>query len=360
MDRRTFLALMGAAGLVPRAGQAEVWRGSNIHIVDYANGAFMDRAQVPSGFDGMDACTRVDSTFLKTLAQNGVDTVMRYYSQENNAGINCKNITARERDALHDHAMSVAMVYQFQGRDFGRYRPDRAQADAQFCLERARVIRQPEGSAIYFGVDSDGNRNSNDDVRGYFQEVRRIFQGRFQVGIYAAGARCRTIYDEGLADFFWVPEAPAWEGTTDFMNSGDWTLYQNKTNVRMSGLVTGDARDLVIDTDFINPRAGNTIGAFGRDGSITTYAASKLDQIASRRFWINAPKATLHEWPDGKTKGHMCTARMVHVLSFEGDWALVDIDEDGQANGYIARSVLLPFDQKPRWISGSGCKPMGL
>ncbi len=352
-----------AAGVA--AGVATGWSGgavsalgdSRVHVIDMANAPFFDRASLPAGLDGSNACTQPNHLFVEALANSGIDTVFRYYSDENNAGLTCKNITRRERDLWHDHGLALAIVYQFEGRGKDRYTGARAGRDARFCLERAQVIGQPAGSAIYFGVDSDAALNSDAGVLDYFREVRRIFGGRYRVGIYAAGARCALVRQAGLADFFWVPEAPAWAGTRDFMNSGQWTLYQNKTDIEKSWLVRDMDLPLAIDTDMLNPSQGNTIGAFRADGSEMLYDPARLDAIAGARKWVTEETLKIYEEPEGREVAHACIARTVHVMDASEGWALVDIDEDGFAEGFCRTQSLSDLGAMPKWRR-SGCKPM--
>ncbi|MBB95540.1 MAG: hypothetical protein CML68_13240 [Rhodobacteraceae bacterium] len=347
---------LAASLLVPgaRAQSAD----SRIHIIDMANAAFFDRSRMPTDLGSANACSRPNTLFYEVLANSGVDTVLRYYSDENNAGIACKNVTRLERDILHDHGLSLAIVYQFEGRARNRYTGARATQDAAFCLDRARAIAQPEDSAIYFGVDSDAALNSDQGVIDYFREVNRIFGGRYRVGIYAAGARCQLIRDAGLASYFWVPEAPAWAGTRDFMNSGAWTVFQNKTDITKSLMTDGLDQPIAIDTDIVNPASGNTIGAFGRDGSITTYDPARLRAVAGARQWVTEGRLDLFDAPGGSGAGHLCIARTVHVIEADGDWAWVDVDEDGFGEGYCRRAALSPLSQMPAWRSG--CRPMDI
>lgn len=358
LSRRRFAALSLAGVLAPSLGRAGD-TDSRVHVIDMANAPFFDRDAVPAGLDGMNACTQPNHRFLDAMVNGGVDTVLRYYSDTNNANLNCKNVTRRERDLLHDHGLALAIVYQFEGRAKNRYTGPRATQDATFCLKRARVIGQPEGSMIWFGVDSDAALNTDTGVLDYFSEVSRRFGGRFRVGIYAAGARCRLVRDAGLADGFWVPEAPAWEGTRAFMNSGDWTVFQNKTDIDSNGLTAGMGQTLHIDTDILNPAAGNSIGAFLRDGSIKSYDPIRLNSVASARFWVRAGKLDIFSEPDGEAEAHACVARTVHVLALGHEWSLVDVDEDGTDEGWCRTAGLAPLAEMPAWASAN-CKPMDI
>ena len=357
LHRRSFLRAAAAAATLPLTGlplRAQV-ADSRIHIIDMANAPFFDRDTVPRDLDGANACTRPNHTFLERLVEGGVDTVLRYYSDTNNAGLNCKNVTRRERDLLHDHGLALAIVYQHEGRAKNRYTGARASKDAAFCLQRARAIGQPEGSTIYFGVDSDAALNTDQGVLDYFKGINRAFGGRFRVGIYAAGARCELIRRAGLADAYWVPEAPAWAGTRDFMNSGQWTVFQNKTNINKSWLTSDLGQTLHIDTDIVNPRQANSIGGFLRDGSLKRYDPARLDAIARSRYWVTDTTLPVHAIPNGREVTHVCIARTVHVVAQVGDWALVDVDEDGVDDGYCRMEALAPLGTMPQWRRSS-CK----
>ncbi|MEX0286808.1 MAG: DUF1906 domain-containing protein [Paracoccaceae bacterium] len=346
-----------AVAAMPKPARAQLPPNTRVHVIDMGNAPFFDRAQSPTGLDGMNACTQPNHKFLDSLTYAGVDTVIRYYSDTNNAGLNCKNVTRRERDVLNDHGLALCIVYQHEGRAKNRYTGARADQDARFCLERARAIGQPEGSSIYFGVDSDAALNSDQGVLDYFREVNRIFGGRYRVGIYAAGARCQLIRNAGLAEYFWVPEAPAWAGTRDFMNTGNWTMYQNKTDIHHSLLTRDMDQPLAIDTDILNPLVGDTIGAFRGDGSIVRYDPMRLDAIARTRKWVTQDQLDIYYEPDDEQIAHACIARMVHVLEDLDGWALVDIDEDGYGDGFCRSDTLADLGSMPRWRRSS-CKPM--
>ena len=139
------------------------------------------------------------------------------------------------------------------------------------------------------------------------------------------------------------------------MNSGAWTLYQCKTDVQKSSLSRDMGQEVKLDVDFINPLAKPTIGAFNKDGSEKTYAPDRIRTIAERRLWVNADTVNLHKTPGGAVVGHMCIARIVHVLAYEGDWAKVDIDEDGIENGYCLKSQLAPLASMPKY--NRACTP---
>lgn len=338
MSRRRFLGQSAAASCLAAAPLgngtplvAQEVAGTTVQIIDTGWG--------------------LSSDLIARLASAGVRVAFRYYSQEDN--LPGKNITRRERGILADHGIGLAIVYQFKGQANGRYVAGTGQRDAAFCLGRAQEIGQPGGSTIYFGIDND--RHDIDGVRAYLAAVRDSFAGRYDIGVYGAGFHCQTILSDGLARYAWVPEAPAWRGTQDFVNSRNWTLMQNKTNVSNSVWVRGSG--LPIDTNILNPTFSE-FGAFDGAGAPLRFDPIDTQLIALSRRFVAAPEGTdIREEPSASAaiKTRMCVARTLHVLGVTDGYAMVDIDEDGVPDGYCREADLAPLHAMPRYRSG--CKP---
>ena len=292
-----------------------------------------------------------NEAFLRPLADNGVNTIFRYYAQEDN--IPGKNITRRERDMIFDHGIALAIVYQHQAYLPGRFTTATGIRDANFCLERAAEIRQPQGTAIFFGVDSD--THSDAEVVEYLSAVRNVLGGRYLIGCYGSGAHCRAALNAGLVTMTWVAEAPAWGGTRDFINSSDWTLYQNKTQIEDSPIMS--AGGVPIDTNVLNPRF-DTIGAFNGEGYMIAYNPAWTRHSYDRRMFVAATELNVRDRPSGRVTGHMCICRTVHVLDIDQGWARIDTNEDGLADGYCSAEYLKPLDQMPTYVSG--CRPLAI
>lgn len=333
-SRRDFLRIGGtaavAAGISPfLALPGQAVSPSNIQIVDTGHGT--------------------NSTFLRALADNGVQTIFRYYAQENN--IPGKNITPNERAMIHDHGLSLAIVYQHQAWRENRFTRASGMEDARFCLERAVDIQQPQGSAIFFGVDSDTHTDAS--VIEYLTAVRSVLGRYFEIGCYGSGAHCAAAINAGVATMSWVAEAPAWGGTRAFINSGRWTLYQNKTQIERSPHMS--AGGVPIDTNVLHPRF-DSIGAFDRDGYRITYDRARVQMNYDRRMFVAATELNIRERPGGRVLSQMCVARTVHVLGIDNGWALVDTNEDGRPDGYCSAEYLRPLHQMPAYVRG--CTPV--
>ncbi len=331
MTRRGLLQLGGAALAAstvawPRTGRAQTSAGyTNIQIVDTGHGT--------------------NATFLRPLADNGVKTIFRYFAQEDN--LPGKNITTRERDMIFDHGLSIAIVYQYQSHAANRFTAANGTRDARFCLERAAEISQPVGSAIFFGVDSDSHTDAA--VVEYLTAVRQIFNNRYQIGCYGSGAHCQAVLNAGVANLTWVAEAPAWGGTRQFINSERWTLYQNKTQIEDSPIMS--AGGIPIDTDVLNPLF-NSIGAFNAHGNVIAYDPTQVQLAYQSRMFVDATELNVRSRPNGSVVTHMCVARTVHVLGVEHGWAHIDVNEDGRGEGYCSVDYLRPLNQMPAYVSG--------
>ena len=320
---------IAAGGLFARPGAAVT--NSNIQIVDTGHGTNPD--------------------FLRPLAENGVQTIFRYYAQEDN--IPGKNITPYERDMIFDHGLSIAIVYQHQAYLAGRFTTATGTRDANFCLQRAAEINQPSGSTIFFGVDSDSHTDAS--VLEYLTAVRRVIGNRYEIGCYGSGAHCVAALNAGLVTYTWVAEAPAWGGTRSFINSRRWTLYQNKTQIEDSPIMSGGG--VPIDTNIVNP-GFNTIGAFNRNGQRIGYDPAQVALNYDRRMFVAATELNVRDRPGGGVIAHMCIARTVHVLALSNGWAEIDTNEDGRADGYVSAEFLRPMNQMPAYVSG--CRPLAL
>ena len=82
---------------------------------------------------------------------------------------------------------------------------DEAKADARAALDQAKIVGQPYGSAIYFGVDfdvRDGTKDKNgklviESILDHFKIVKQTIGDEYRVGAYANGYVNRVLRDEG-------------------------------------------------------------------------------------------------------------------------------------------------------------------
>jgi len=201
--------------------------------------------------------------FAIALSEAGVKTVIRYYNRSNSSRLPTKCLTRPELDALHSAGLSVAVVFEQGGGangDLEDLSDANGTADAERALDLARMMAQPEGSAIYFAVDSDyTSRAELDQIASYFGKVKGVIGGRYGIGVYGSGLVGGRLKTLGLVDFIWLAGATGWSGTKDALAAGNWTIFQKFLDVR------SEVGGFDCDGNVINP-SFETFGQFGAGG----------------------------------------------------------------------------------------------
>ena len=375
ISRRVFTGGLLASTLVPGdsvAGQSN--DPASIAIIDTPNNA----AKVAS----------------KLSAQN-VRVVVRFFARKPQPGLREKNMASdgnivdgvREPTILIRHGLSIVSLYQYRNNlpakflsgleDTGSAKAEVA-ADAKAALDQARLVGQPEGSAIYFGVDFNltrckcdeseqlvQNRNGGtqnraivDAVLEYFRVIGRTVGSRYAIGVYGNGSVNRILREEKLVLYNWISASRSHEGTVDFYNSGQWHLFQNQVDRRWFGAPGKCSNGLDVDTNLQNPRV-SSIGAWGA-GEVDSSRNQKI--FDQRRFAVRAtPVVQESGGPGGLIDHQNCKSdnrvprnANVRVLDQSGAWSSVDIDEDGNPDGNVRTSDLTSSLAKmPPWAPTS-------
>ena len=129
----------------------------------------------------------------------------------------------------------------------------------------AKNIGQPQGSAIYFGIEKNGGFMQGDmlQITGYFTDIKNTIAGKFDIGIYSNGTPCGALLQAGLVKYTWLAAASySHDGTWDFYASGLWTLAQVgpldiKTELLPSWQVAPSVPKWTIDVNFANGNFGS-------------------------------------------------------------------------------------------------------
>ena len=200
----------------------------------------------------------------------------------------------REPTILIRNGLSIVSLYQYRNNlpekflkgleDTGSAKAEVA-ADAKAALEQARLVGQPEGSAIYFGVDFNVNRAAVDSVLEYFRAVGRTVGNHYAIGVYGNGFVNRILRQEKLVAYNWISASRAHAETVDFYNSGQWHLFQNQVDRRWFGPPGKCSTGLDVDTNMQNPNV-SSIGAWG---------AGEVDRSRNQKIFDSAP---LRDPPD--------------------------------------------------------------
>jgi uncharacterized protein (TIGR02594 family) len=276
--------------------------------------------------------------FADQLADAGVKTVIRYYNHRNSSHLPSKALTQRELDKLFHAGLSVAVVFQQRGgaggnlTDLSATTGDR---DAVRALELAAALHQPDGSAIYFGVDHDYFRASElAQIKAYFQAARARIDGRYRVGVYGSGTVGTTLKRAGTVDLIWLAAARGWSGTRQALESGDWTLDQRFLELR------SEIGGFIYDGNVFNPAAAN-FGQFGPGGGVDSPAGQGVAMLYEviARSGLN-----LRPIPDTESRviQSLPLGTVVRGLARTGEWIKADLNGDGLADGYLFLAFLRP------------------
>jgi hypothetical protein len=130
---------------------------------------------------------------LPQIIASGYTAIGRYYSS--NAR---KRLTSREARAISDAGIELFAVFE----DGARPELSRPSGlyDGQLAIQQAKDVGQPQGTAIYFGLDSDLAEDDLPGVRHYFVGVADAIAGEYKLGVYGDGVVCQALLDENIAN----------------------------------------------------------------------------------------------------------------------------------------------------------------
>ena len=269
------------------------------------------------------------------LFQEGVRTVIRYYNNKNSTTFPSKCLTLDEYDKLVAAGLNVAVVFQQRGGaggfidDFGTGKGTR---DATRAQALAAGIGQPNGSGIYFGVDHDFAKPAElAQIERYFREVNAVFAGHFRVGVYGSGAVCSRMKTAQLASLFWLPGAMGWTGSTAFLASQQWTLFQKFQEIR------SDFGGFDYDGNLFNPAFAD-FGQFGPHPPVTASKVAVFEVTARSGLRLRGGPGSSFD-----TLRTLPLGTLVHGVGQDGAWVQVDVNGDGAADGFMSRDFLKPL-----------------
>jgi hypothetical protein len=283
----------------------------------------------------------------KLSAQN-VKVVVRFFARKPQPGLREKIMASdakfingvREPTLLIGKGLSIVSLYQYRNNvpakflsgleDTGSAKAEVA-ADAKAALEQAKLVGQPEGSAIYFGVDFNltPNRDIVDAVVEYFRGIGQTVGRRYAIGVYGNGFVNRILREETLVSYNWLSVSRSHEESVDFYNGGRWHLFQNQVDRRRFGPPGKCSIGLDVDTNLQNPRVSN-IGAWGTGGVDQSRNQKIFDQ---RRFTVHTTPvfkergggSNLIDRRNCKSDNHVPRNANVRILAQSGAWSSVDI-----------------------------------
>jgi hypothetical protein len=350
VSRRTFTKGLLASALVP--GHAAIGQPND-----------------PAGIAIIDTPNNAAKVAANLSAQN-VKVVVRFFARKPQPGLREKVMASdgnmidgvREPTILIRHGLSLVSLYQYRNNlpekfskgleDTGSAKAEAA-ADIKAALEQAKLVGQPEGSAIYFGVDFNVTRATVDPVLEHFRAIGRTVGNHYAIGVYGNGFVNRTLRQEKLVAYNWISASRSHEETVAFYNSGQWHLFQNQVDRRWFGPPGKCSIGLDVDTNIQNPTVAS-IGAWGA-GEVDKSRNQKI--FDQRRFAIRATPVVQDGGKDRqgcKPDKSVPRNANVRILAQSGAWCGVDVDEDGNADGQVRTADLTSnLATMPPWGSPS-------
>ncbi|MHC2282131.1 hypothetical protein ACVME8_008774 [Bradyrhizobium diazoefficiens] len=210
---------------------------------------------------------------LKAITEDAFDAVGRYYSSNVH-----KRLSRSEAAAISDAGLQIFTVFEDGAR------PTLTGAaglrDGRIALEQAQDVRQPQGSSIYFALDSDLDAGDLPGVRAYFKGVSEAINGAYQLGVYGDGTVCEALLEDGLCQYTWLSASRGHHGSRAFYQSRKWALAQDP-NIDQS------YHGLSIDLNEVNGDFGGfSIRQAAREAAVPPAAEAEmpwLDWMRSHR-----------------------------------------------------------------------------
>lgn len=186
-----------------------------------------------SRVDAIDVSSRLGVGYsLGWLRRNGIGSVLRYISRSDSA----KCIDVDELQALIDAGITVSIIYEMDGGSpaFGGLAASINAAcgenDGGYALRTLQSLGVPQGSVVYFAVDTDVD--NNDDINAYvipyLRAAKQAMVGYYRIGAYGCGATCAAALDTAGCDKAWLANAPDWADYQRFLDERRAAIIQRK------------------------------------------------------------------------------------------------------------------------------------
>ena len=278
-------------------------------------------------------------TSISCLKSRGVRTVIRYYNFSNSSVFPNKRLELPEAEALSANEMQIAVVFQQRQDRVADFSESKGFAAGRTAFRHAQhSIGQPTNSGIYFSVDFDAsNSEITNNVIPYFQGVRRAFteesggNPEYRVGVYGSGLVSSRLTNEGLIQLTWLAMSRGFRGTRDALEAGEFHLAQRAPATQLCGLgvdfndpnpARPDFGSFTIDTPVVPPGPVTSIGEQHR---VTARSGLRLREGPGSQFEII---------------GALRFGEIVSVVSTVDGFARVDVEGDGQIDGFASAAFL--------------------
>lgn len=304
-----------------------------------------------------DTAARLDAAKARALRAHGVQTVFRYYSHLPPSLVG-KDLQPEEAKIILGEGLSIGSVFQHYNNCFRTFENNWGKEDAEQALRQAEAAGQPEGSAIYFGVDADWPYSAmRDPILKYFEDVNRAFEGsNISVGVYSNGCICNAVQQRSLARYTWLSGSTGHSGTQAYYNTGRWTLFQNALDITPAPVGYG------IDTNIANPASRGFFGQwFDRGAMLAMHQEADTQLAFMSRAFLRANTELMQDLnPGAASLATLLKDRNVRKLETRGEFTKIVTQEGGATRitpaltGWVPTAALAPMDTFPDNTSSYG------
>ncbi|WP_395320374.1 glycoside hydrolase domain-containing protein [Fructilactobacillus frigidiflavus] len=227
-------------------------------------GLLTSNGNVDRDSDTCDTSFQLTSTNAQKLKKFGFNLVGRYLTGTVGVGSNRrkKNLTASEIENIVNAGLSIFPIYQDNDGSEDYFTAAQGFSDAHIASVKANELGFPQGTTIYFAVDTDVQ---DGDIPGtvfpYMEAINYAVDSKFKVGIYGTRNVCGKTLEQGYAVNAFVSDmSTGYSGNLGYKMPNKWAIDQ---------FTEYNFADIAIDQD----------ASSGRDMGISKFNPSDITTI---------------------------------------------------------------------------------
>ncbi|WP_340701346.1 DUF1906 domain-containing protein [Brevibacillus borstelensis] len=147
---------------------------------------------------GIDCAVPLTAEKAKKMSEASMRFVCRYLVP---ASMAWKRLTRPEAEAITAAGMKIVSVFQRGTKDVAGGAVNGTR-DGKAAYQEAKLIGQPEGTAIYFAVDYDAQPKDYDVIEAYLRAAAKELAG-YLVGVYGSYSVVEEMARRGACSKFW-------------------------------------------------------------------------------------------------------------------------------------------------------------
>lgn len=177
--------------------------------------------------NGVDCATKLNQSTAAGLKSKGILYVGRYL------GNSWKSMDKTEADEIINAGLRIVSIWETDPTHAGYFSKNQGVTDAKDASSYAKSIAQPNGSAIYFGVDYDAQQPDMYEILNYFTGVREGIDPSYKVGVYGSYSVLEMLHSHHAADFYWQTTSWSRGNVADFRNILQYEFQQTLAGVQV-------------------------------------------------------------------------------------------------------------------------------